>query len=436
MIDLILHPTKGLELIEKKQESIVPLGKSLNSLLDGLVLPKVRVSCHLRSAFHLCGLTGLALAIALGCGLTLYRGLSLWVLAAIVLAAVGTFLALAMITKLVVGEERLIYYHHEVAILTMVTLALWALGQPVLAYLDVAILGVGTFLFCGRVGCFMVGCCHGRPHRWGVRYRPEHAEAGFTPYFVGVRLFPIQLVEAVWVFATVAVGVALMLGGSAPGEALAWYVIVYDVGRFGFEFLRGDPSRPYRGGFSEGQWTSLLLMLVVVGAELGGAIPLHAWHLAATAGVTVAMIAVAGRRKLRGDARHRLLSPKHIREIAEAVELLGDPVGRQLPPSAEGSPRVVHVACTSAGLRLSTDQVETASGVVRHFTFSAAQGTLRETDARSLARLLAALRHHESLGEVLPGREGIFHLVVPSSDPFQAERARLAPTPSERGVMA
>ena len=88
---------------------------------------------------------------------------------------------------------------------------------------------------------------------------------------------------------------------------------------------------------------------------------------------------------------------------------------------------MVHVASTSAGLQLSTDEVETPSGVVRHFTFSAAQGTLQETDARALAHLLAALRHHDASGEVLPGREGIFHVVVPFSETFHANPPGAAP---------
>jgi hypothetical protein len=76
-----------------------------------------RWSC---SAFFVLGLTGLALCVAFGVLLTLHRGPSLWVLGAAVLTAVATFLALVMITKIIVGEERLIYYHQEVAILATV----------------------------------------------------------------------------------------------------------------------------------------------------------------------------------------------------------------------------------------------------------------------------------------------------------------------------
>jgi hypothetical protein len=369
--------------------------------LDGVVRPRVRVGDRTYSAFQLCGSTGLTLAVAVGVLLTLRRGLSLWVLAAMVLTAVATFLALAMITKIVVGEEILVYYHHEVAILATVTLILWLSGQSVLSYLDVTILGIGTFLVFGRVGCFMVGCCHGRPHCWGVAYRAEHAADGFPSYYVGVRLLPIQLIESAWVLVAVSVGIWLVVSGAEPGAALVWYVIVYDVGRFGFEFARGDPSRPFWGGFSEGQWTSLLLMLIVVAAECVGAVPLHRWHLATTGGVVLAMLWVTVRWRLHGDRRYRLLGPDHVREVAQVLHNLDE------MPTA---PTEIAVATTSAGLRLSTGR---ANGVRRHYTFSSTAGVLTEADARAVADRLAQLKHHDGPTEFVPGRAGVFHLIAP-----------------------
>src|SRR5262249_38293875 len=146
------------------------------------------------------------------------------------------------------------------------------LGQPALPYLDITILGVGAFLVFGRIGCFMVGCCHGRPYRWGVRYRDKHASAGFPRYLVGVPLFPIQLVESAIVLGVVCVGIAIALQRATPGEALAWYVAAYGVARFSLEFLRGDAERPYYLGFSQPQWISLILIALLVFEEFRGAI--------------------------------------------------------------------------------------------------------------------------------------------------------------------
>ena len=400
---------------------MIPLDR-IHRLADRTVRLTLPVPGGSLPAFQACGLTGLALAIVLGVLLTLHAGLSLGVLAAMVATGCATFLGLAWVTKVVVGEERLIYYHHEVAILTTVALVLWALGQPLPAYLDVTLLCIGTFLLCGRVGCFLVGCCHGRPCRTGVCYGPDHAAAGFTPYLVGVRLFPVQLLEALWVLVTVAVGVAMMLGGSVPGAALAWYVIVYDVGRFGFEFLRGDPSRPYRAGFSEGQWTSLLLMVVVVVAEALGFLPFRAAHLAATGAVAATMVAVALARWRRGDLRQRLFSPRHIGEVAVAVGTL-EALDAAEPGGDCEHGFGVHLSGTSAGLRVSTGRCDDARGALRHYTLSGGPGGLRAGDAAALGRLLARLRHHGA-PQVIPGQAGIFHLIVDPPGPAPGTSSR------------
>jgi prolipoprotein diacylglyceryltransferase len=168
--------------------------------LDRLVNPWFQIGDRLWSTYKVCGYTGFTLAVLLGLVLSVHQGLSLWVLAAMMLASALTFFGLAMATKVITGEEQLIYYHHEIAIMAAVALMLWILGQPILPYLDITILGIGLFLVFGRIGCLMVGCCHGRPHRWGICYRQEHANAGFPQYYVGVRLFPIQAVESLVFF--------------------------------------------------------------------------------------------------------------------------------------------------------------------------------------------------------------------------------------------
>jgi hypothetical protein len=155
-----------------------------NRHLDKLIRIEVYVLHRSCPAFQVCGYAGLALAVLLTMTLVTYRSLSPVVMAGIVLAAVSTFLGLAMVTKIVTGEERLIYYHHEIAVMVVAAGLLWLLRQPIPPYLDATILGVGLFLARGRVGCLMVGCCHGRSHRWGVCYRAEHAAASFTHNFI------------------------------------------------------------------------------------------------------------------------------------------------------------------------------------------------------------------------------------------------------------
>lgn len=372
-----------------------------NVFLDKLVRPDIRVLDKPLSAYQVCGYTGLILAILQGMILAAYGDLSLPVLIGLAGVAVLTFLGLVMSTKIITGEEQIIYYHHEIAIMIFAAIFLWIINQPLLPYLDITILGIGTFLFCGRVGCLMVGCCHGRPHKWGVCYRKEHADAGFTNYYVGVRLFPIQAVESLWVFGIVFVGIMFILNGRPPGEALAWYVINYDIGRFILEFTRGDPERPYYWGFSEGQWISLILMGAVVWGELAGALTFHLWHIIATGGMVFTMIAVALTRYFRGANKHKLLNPLHVREVAEAVE--------QVPGTADEG---IILSSTSLGIQISSGKINEAEKSIDHYALSSKKGTMSKDIAGTLANLIMKLKHPSCSKELVTQNRGVFHLLI------------------------
>ena len=132
---------------------------------EGALRPTVTIAGRTISTFQLCGLAGFGAAVAAAFPLGARLGLSLALLAVLAAAAAGTFLVVVLVTRAILGEERLVYYHHELAVLAVAALTLAALGRPVLVHLDVAIVALGVFLACGRIGCAMVGCCHGRPHR-------------------------------------------------------------------------------------------------------------------------------------------------------------------------------------------------------------------------------------------------------------------------------
>lgn len=395
------------------------LTTELNHYLDGWSRPTVYMLGRSWSSFHLYGFAGLALAILLNIALMLKLGLLPGVMSIIIVAAPATFFALVMATKIITGEEQIIYYHHEIAVMTVAALLLWLLGQPLLPYLDLTILGIGAFLACGRVGCLMVGCCHGRPHSWGVRYRQEHADAGFTHYYVGVRLFPIQLVESLWVLCIVIVGVIFILNDYPPGTALAWYVVMYDLGRFCFEFVRGDPDRPYLWGYSQGQWISVWLMCFVAGAEVDGALPFHMWHLIATTCLVLAMIAVALHRRLQRIMKFQLLHPRHVEEIAQAIELVSSTATEvtashvwTVLPKLESIQREIHVAGTSLGVQMSASRIRGAGDSIDHFAISQRDGEMTEGTARILARLILQLKRGTMSGRILSGNEGVFHLLI------------------------
>jgi hypothetical protein len=359
--------------------------------------------------YSVCGYSGLILAVTFSVSLAAYQKLELWVLITIVAAAICTFFSLAILTKIITGKGKLIYYHHEIAVLMITTLLLVMLDRPVLLYLDITILGVGVFLGCGRVGCLLAGCCHGRLHDWGVRYRIEHAAAGFPPYFVGVRLFPVQALESLWVFGVVFVGGTSVLGGAPQGSALGWYVITYGLGRFFFEFIRGDSVRPYYRGFSQPQWISLMLICLTGVAELFGALPFQLWHVVATVWLVLTMIAVAISRRYLRTPRYQVLYPQHVREVAEAIALV---YYLATEPTIGGRSTVMPIGCTSLGIQISAGKIRGTSGYSYHYALSSRDGYMTEEIARILARVVVRLTRESGSSEFLRDNDSIFHLYV------------------------
>ncbi len=384
-----------------------------NSVLDSLVRPQVQVFRRSWSTFHICGITGIVLGGLLAIILVIRQGLSTGMMGGIVLVAVSILFGLTMLTKLITGEEKIINYHHQIAVLATTSGLLWLLGQPVLPYLDATMLGVGLFIAFGRIGCLMNGCCHGHPGRWGVCYDEEHIAVGFTRYYVRIRLVPVQAMESLWLFMTVLVGSSLILTGHAPGEALAWYLVLYAVGRFGFEFLRGDPTRPYYGGFSEAQWISLFVGAGVAGAGWANALPLQPGHLIAAAGLALTMIAVALYRRFRKPAKHRLLHANHVRDFAHMMEHLAHAASaRTTPHDQHGVSPAIALGCTALGIQLSTSELEDTDGRIYHYTLSARNTLLSQEAARVLAALILQLKHPSSSYELIPANQGLFHVLI------------------------
>ena len=387
--------------------------ESINAILDKLISPEVSALYKSWSTFKIYGCMGLGLAILLEMGLTFYSDLSIWVIAGLILTAVLTFFLLTVVTKLLIGEERLVYYHHQIAVIVVSTILLWLLRQSILPYLDVLILGVGLFLACGRIGCFMVGCCHGRPYDWGVCYRAEHVEAGFTPYFANTRLFPIQIVESLWVFFIIIVGSILVVKGYPQGEALTWYMIAYGVGRFCFEFARGDPERPYFLGFSEAQWTSVLLMIFVIWAELSGILIFHFWHIGTIFCLVLTMGIITLRRHFYGTDKFLLFYPQYINEVAEAVHRLSEFVYRKAVTTGHNVlPTKIHIECISFGIQISANRIKSGKKCIYQYSISDKNEKMSERAAKSLSKLITRIKFPLDSNKLIEGKNGVFHLLI------------------------
>ena len=124
------------------------------------------------------------------------------------------------------------------------------------ALLPAAVLLAG----CGRIGCFLAGCCYGKETALPIGVVFPHGS--LAP--AGVPLFPTQLTEAAFDFILCGLLIFLACRRMSGKRMLALYLLAYCVFRFLLEFARGDAIRGAIGIFS----TSQIICLAVIAAVL------------------------------------------------------------------------------------------------------------------------------------------------------------------------
>ena len=330
------------------------------------------------AGFTVCGIAGLAVALAWTLAVAVAAGRPAWLVPVLAGAMVGALLAVAAGEALVAGHPRLVCFHAEMAALVAAAGLLALARQPVLASLDVAAPGLAVFLACGRVGCLIAGCCHGRPAARGVRYGARHVAEGLPVEYAGVTLLPVPALEAGALAALAVVATAVVLGGAPPGAALAAYLLAHVAVRFWLEPLRGDAGRPHLAGLSEAQWTAVAVVAAAGLAAAAGWPAVPAAPTLAAAAAVIAGVALAAARP--GDGRLR--QPAHALAVARLVR------------GATAARGGLVAATTPLGVRMSASHRENGrGGVTCHYAFSrpGPAPPLRPADAAALGRLAAAI---------------------------------------------
>ena len=123
--------------------------------------------------------------------------------------------------------------------------------------------------FFGRLGCFLAGCCHGRPTDsfFGVTFSDPNCQVEHS--LLNTPLYPVQLMEAaanltlfflLWFF---------YRRKSFNGQMILIYAVAYALIRFLIEFLRGDERGWVMDGYlSTSQFVALAIIPVAVGFYL------------------------------------------------------------------------------------------------------------------------------------------------------------------------
>lgn len=332
----------------------------LNGWFDAL--PRTRFGAASREvpAFRTCGVTGFYVAVAVALGGGLLAGRSLPVIALLCLTAALSFFAYTYLRRWVTGRETLVLLEHVWFAEACMAGVLMALREPVLAHLDVIAPAMCVFLAAGRMGCLLVGCCHGRPSSLGIVYGEAAVADGFPRHLQGVRLFPVQALELVGLLA-IGLTALVALPWAAPGAVFAWFLAGYAVLRFGTEAMRGD-KRPHWLGLSVARWMAIAEMGVAlwIARDPGSPAERDALVLAVLAAAIPAALYV--RRKF--DRRPALLAPSHLEELRAVVR--GAAVGA-IPSGGDFLPP--SVSPTSAGVRIGVTPAVSAAGWL-HASFS------------------------------------------------------------------
>jgi phosphatidylglycerol:prolipoprotein diacylglycerol transferase len=125
-----------------------------------------------------------------------------------------------------------------------------------LAYFDLAAPSISVAQGFGRIGCFLAGCCYGKPtDSWiGIAF----TRSDIAPN--GVKLIPTQLISSAGNFLFAALLFLYARKERRRGKVGALYMLLYSVGRFIIEFFRND-DRGFIGFLSTSQFIAIFIFI-------------------------------------------------------------------------------------------------------------------------------------------------------------------------------
>ncbi len=146
-----------------------------------------------------------------------------------------------------------------------------------LSYFDLALPSVALAQGFGRIGCFLAGCCYGRPtdSTIGITF----TNSAYAPN--GISLIPTQLISSALDFLHFFVLLYIARHKKAEGQVGGFYLIFYSIGRFILEYFRGDMERGSVGELSTSQFIAIFTLIagivIVVGSQIMASRNVHAF---------------------------------------------------------------------------------------------------------------------------------------------------------------
>ncbi|MFP4429064.1 MAG: prolipoprotein diacylglyceryl transferase [Desulfovermiculus sp.] len=110
-------------------------------------------------------------------------------------------------------------------------------NEPFWKWADTFSPGIAGGQFLGRIGCFMAGCCYGKPTSlpWAVTFSHPQSLAPLH-----IPLHPTQIYHSLAGLITCIVLLLLRSRLPGPGQRFGLFLILFSSFRFTIEFFRGD----------------------------------------------------------------------------------------------------------------------------------------------------------------------------------------------------
>lgn len=130
---------------------------------------------------------------------------------------------------------------------------------PTLAMLDIMAVTTCIVHAFGRLGCFMAGCCYGKPHDGFLSVTFADPLSAANP--LQTPLYPTQLYSSSAILAIMVVLLFIKRRKTFDGQLFMLYLMLYAIARSVLEIYRGDIARGFiiEGIMSNSQFISLLV---------------------------------------------------------------------------------------------------------------------------------------------------------------------------------
>ncbi|MDP4177700.1 MAG: prolipoprotein diacylglyceryl transferase [Bacillota bacterium] len=108
----------------------------------------------------------------------------------------------------------------------------------------------------GRIGCFLAGCCYGKETNLTIGVTFKEGSLGPT----NIKVLPTEIFSSIFDFLLFIFLIWYCKKERKDGRVFSLYLIIYSIGRFLVEFLRGDP-RGFIGSLSTSQFISIFVFV-------------------------------------------------------------------------------------------------------------------------------------------------------------------------------